>query len=245
MRTEEELEKFLGFKFGNLTANYNFFPVQSLNTLYLILPKCANLSIKHLLYANAKQDFDSPFREIKAEINTYNNTHSSNIDALKQLLTGDCFKFTFVRNPYERLLSCWKNKIRWPTTFDIKNEIYQSHLERLNSGMGDYRFETLDVSFAQFVETLASLETAQMDRHWAPMYDLSRPDLITYDFVGKVENYRSDMGHLCELHNWVPHREEHLNRSYIETPAEFSDAYIRALIYKRYQEDFEFFGYEK
>lgn len=241
----DNLDDFLNFRFASLSANFNFFLLPRLNTLYLILPKCANLSIKHLLHANEKQDFSSRFKDIKSEINHHNELHASNLERLKIMIHGDAFKFTFVRNPYDRLLSCWKNKVKWPTIFEKSDEIYRSHLERLNSGFDTPRFDTLDISFGEFIEAITALSTDRMDRHWAPLYELARPDLVQYDFIDKVENYEADIQRLCEVNGWIMHSEKHLNKSHIETPAEFHDPGVRRMIFRRYENDFTAFGYKE
>lgn len=105
-------------------------------------------------------------------------------------------KFVFVREPFERLVSAYRNKftLSYNTAFHKRygTKIVRRHrpnpapeaLER-----GD------DVSFGEFVRYLVDPRTKQeepLNEHWERVHSLCHPCLIHYDVVGKYESLQAD-----------------------------------------------------
>ncbi|CAI5499235.1 unnamed protein product [Closterium sp. Naga37s-1] len=127
--------------------------------------------------------------------------HFTEQQAVQQVTRPDFFKFTFVRNPFSRVLSAYSNKLvitdtpnnkTGPGSREYWNEQFfkyiRPHWEKVK-GKDDL------VSFPDFVKLVAKLmqnHRWRMDRHIASQSDICFMDKIKYDFVGRFENLEED-----------------------------------------------------
>nr|XP_057940620.1 carbohydrate sulfotransferase 11-like isoform X2 [Doryrhamphus excisus] len=105
-------------------------------------------------------------------------------------------KFVFVREPFERLVSAYRNKFTrsYNTAFHKRygTKIIRRHRtkpdpEALEKGN--------DVSFQEFVRYLVDPQTQReepFNEHWERVHSLCQPCLIHYDIVGKYETLEPD-----------------------------------------------------
>lgn len=94
------------------------------------------------------------------------------------------FKFSFVRNPWHRLVSCYLSKIKYygQTGYTIPAA------ERGLLGIRDKRLNK-DMSFKEFVDFVVSIPHNKADVHFAPQYMFIPEDV---NFVGRVEDLPRD-----------------------------------------------------
>ena len=151
----------------------------------------------------------------------------------------DYFSFTFVRNPWARAYSCWKDKITTQTKFC---DIFI---------LTKYRGLYPDMPFEEFVKWLASENGSDdfADRHWLSQYELLKNEQgkISIDFIGKSEQIAEDFKTLLQ-HLKI---DESLKLSNSNATAEKRDQYktaytpyLKKMIYERYKKDIEVFGYD-
>ncbi|XP_058265677.1 carbohydrate sulfotransferase 11 isoform X2 [Hemibagrus wyckioides] len=112
-------------------------------------------------------------------------------------------KFIFVRDPFERLVSAYRNKFTrsYNTAFHKRygTKIVQRHRanprpEALEKGS--------DVSFEEFVYYLVDPRTQReepFNEHWERVHALCHPCLIRYDVVGKYESLAQDSRYVLKL----------------------------------------------
>ncbi|MEH6542889.1 MAG: sulfotransferase family protein [Porticoccaceae bacterium] len=152
------------------------------------------------------------------------------------------FKFSFVRNPYARALSCYLDKVRL------------GRKKRYSEMLGVSEEEA--VSFEAFLTRVSHQKTSEMDLHWIPLSVILTLNNIEYDFVGRFENFENDLikviALVCERNNistpdnglYVarnsPHRTD-ASSLISEYMTERSGELIREI----YRDDFELFGYSK
>ncbi|XP_070688606.1 carbohydrate sulfotransferase 14 [Pempheris klunzingeri] len=101
------------------------------------------------------------------------------------------FKFMFVREPMERLLSAYRNKFGEIEFYQKKYGVeiikrYRKGRAKEASVSGD------DVTFAEFVHYLLDEDVERMNEHWMPMYNLCQPCAVNYNFIGSHERLESD-----------------------------------------------------
>ncbi|TRZ21343.1 hypothetical protein HGM15179_005740 [Zosterops borbonicus] len=102
------------------------------------------------------------------------------------------YKFLFVRNPMERLLSAYRNKFGEIKEYQQKYgvEIIRRYRKNGGSSAGD------DVSFSEFLQYLLDEDVERMNEHWMPIYNLCQPCAVTYDFIGSYERLQDDANHV-------------------------------------------------
>lgn len=141
-----------------------------------------------------------------------NEAHlSSNLKTLNQYSIGDInhrlktyLKFMFVREPFERLVSAYRNKftLKYNASFHkrfgtriVRRYRRNATREALQSGA--------DVTFREFAAYLTDPGTTARDKplneHWQPVYQLCHPCHIHYDLVGKYETLEEDANYLLWL----------------------------------------------
>lgn len=147
------------------------------------------------------------------------------------------FKFTFVRNPYDRCVSKFffskgghKKDISIPAWVNIEPKI--------------------DFSPKAFSEFLIRLSNNSLKAHdmLQSHFILDENQNSLVDFIGKYENLKEDLAKILDILkinksiNELPHRYKNLipyDKSEYLTPKN------KQLIYDKFKKDFEIFGYEK
>ncbi len=153
---------------------------------------------------------------------------------------ADWTLFSFVRNPYARLVSTYCQKIAAePVTHgSMVHGVHRGFLERglpMFAGM----------SFEEFAEVACGHDDSATEKHLkSQVYHLCRKGRRYPDYVGRLENMGRDWARLAAslgLNQALPH----LNRSRHRHWREFyRDPALRQRVADRYGNDFEKFGYD-
>ncbi|XP_078515934.1 carbohydrate sulfotransferase 14 [Lissotriton helveticus] len=104
------------------------------------------------------------------------------------------FKFMFVREPMERLLSAYRNKFGEIKEYQMRygTEIVKRYRKNPGQSRGD------DVTFSEFLWYLIDEDVEKMNEHWMPMYNLCQPCAVQYDFIGSYERLNDDANYILE-----------------------------------------------
>ncbi|XP_056144571.1 carbohydrate sulfotransferase 12 [Lampris incognitus] len=168
-------------------------------------------------------------------------------------------KFLFVRDPFVRLISAYRNK------FELRNEDFyhrfaQVMLRRYANqptppASVDEAFAAgLHPSFSHFIQYLLDPQTEKempFNEHWRQVYRLCHPCQIQYDFVGHLETVEEDAEHLLrqlKVDNVVEFPTSHRNLTASSWEADWFSTVppvSRRKLYKLYEPDFRLFGYDK
>ncbi|XP_036447443.1 carbohydrate sulfotransferase 11 [Colossoma macropomum] len=112
-------------------------------------------------------------------------------------------KFVFVREPFERLVSAYRNKFtrNYNVAFHKRygTKIIRRH--RVNP-QPEAQEKGNDVTFEEFVYYLVDPRTQKeepFNEHWERVHSLCHPCLIHYDVVGKYETLEQDSQYLLKL----------------------------------------------
>ena len=106
----------------------------------------------------------------------------------------DWFRFLFVRNPYERILSAYIDKVFVPNpVFWVKFGIPAIKMFRENASKKSLQCGH-DATFSEFVKFVVWSETTKQkqDPHFTSVYELCLPCEKNFTFVGKMENALED-----------------------------------------------------
>ena len=141
------------------------------------------------------------------------------------------FQFSFVRNPYDRLLSCFFDK-----TKKVINDTWEIKCYK----------QYADVNFKDFVMGLSKYPWHHHDRHLAPQTDLI--NLKTTHFIGRFENLANDFLYVAKVLDLEDHYDffglSKKNTTDHKHYREYYDAEMVDKVRYIYNADFERFGYE-
>ncbi|HED13496.1 MAG TPA: sulfotransferase family protein [Gammaproteobacteria bacterium] len=222
--------------------------------VYIEVPKAACTRVKNIIHHLEKLPPVSVTFDRLPETRLYMFIHDRQLFQLPSLITlqekkaisilGDkeYFRFTFVRNPYSRLVSAWKNKLYFvepgmeDTYIAIKNA-FPGHLN------GRY------VGFEGFVRYLREDEDVSVcNPHYRLQKRLIFPNAINYDYIGQVEQFDTgikEFGERIGVHGLNGMTQGPANES---DGGDWRSHYTEKLaehVYNLYKEDFDQFGYKK
>jgi len=153
------------------------------------------------------------------------------------------FSFAFVRNPWDRLASCYRDKILGETR-DFTAFHPARHVAYCLARFDVFR---AGMSFDEFVEAVATIPDEEADDHFRSQHTFvtnARGD-VAIDFLGKFETLALDFGRVCErlgLPSLALPRVQAAN-----TPKRYTAFYTprtRDIVASRFSEDVQLFRYE-
>ncbi|KAM8931021.1 carbohydrate sulfotransferase 13 [Pelodytes ibericus] len=174
--------------------------------LYCYVPKVACTNWKRVMMVLTGQGKYKDPGQIPA-----NEAHiPTNLRSLSEFSTSEInyrlrnyLKFVFVREPFERLVSAYRNKFTrtYNTAFHKRygTKIIERHrrdpsLQALERGD--------DVTFEEFLYYLVDPMTQKeepFNEHWERVHSLCHPCIVHYDVVGKYETLEEDARYVLQL----------------------------------------------
>lgn len=153
-----------------------FFVLDSPPLLYCLMPKVASrLWRKLLLRIDRRKQLSS---------NKLNATDVENYFSRS-------YKFMFVREPFERLLSAYKDKFVTRRPFDrpLLRHYGRKIIENFRPNANQQSLNTLDdITFAEFIEYIIKEGVYEgLNIHWNTYEEQCNPCLVDYDFIGRFE----------------------------------------------------------
>jgi chondroitin 4-sulfotransferase 11 len=147
------------------------------------------------------------------------------------------WSFAFVRNPWDRLVSCYSNKIR-P---DGPPDYFTNGVSRVLVPYGVFKG---GMSFDSFVRAVAEIPDTEAESHFLSQHRFitGRTGTVLVDFVGRLEHLMDDLQQvLNRIHR--PVMLPHLLRSQREDYRTYYSAELREIVGTRYARDLALFGY--
>jgi hypothetical protein len=136
------------------------------------------------------------------------------------------FKFAFVRNPWDRLASCWRNRVVDKNGFKFNDSEY----EKMKN-------------FENFVSYVSKLNIDKCDRHLRAQSVLV--DLNRIDYLGRMETFDDDANYVFQRLG-LPEKEI-VRKNVTSGKTDYRQYYSEPLAEKVahiYQKDIKIFGYE-
>jgi hypothetical protein len=197
---------------------------QKYKCIFIHIPKTAGTSIEHALemhgdkdfigikpYINQKQDYDSFFG---------GGLQHCTVSQLAKMIDNfdDYFKFSFVRNPFDRAVSA---------------------VSFLGGGLKNCHKPLTKERFEEFIK-----KGIPNTGHFISQYDfLSSGERALVDFVGKYENLERDFGFVCDklgVNKTLEHRMKSTHAPYWS----YYSQETLEIVAEKYAKDIEHFGYE-
>lgn len=153
------------------------------------------------------------------------------------------FTFAFVRNPWDRLVSCYRDKIAGEvagfTGFTIRPGVADC--------LADFATFRAGMSFDDFVTVVVSIPDAEADAHFRSQHTFVTNEAgeLAIDFVGRYETLLIDFQHvqqrlsLSDIHlPWLQAAPSRVNYH------DYYTSYTRQMVAERFQKDIALFAYE-
>lgn len=185
----------------SLPRYYTMVASSSSKYLWFSVAKVANRSILHVLENNTDIS-------IKGGHVLYRNARFEGY-----------FKFALVRNPWDRLLSCYFDKI-------VGRKMFHEHHGK---------------SFEEFIEYVAGLDLRTADDHLRLQACVFPIDEV--DYVGRFERLHDDVTTIFSRLGIHGARLPHRNRSQHDHYSRYYDARTRELVGRIYAQDIDLFEY--
>ena len=180
--------------------------------VYFMVPKCATRSLLNYF--------------VRAGNMNYGATHTINRGGYSKRY----FQFTFVRNPYSRIVSCYLNKVT-NTTQEAINKILKPHNLQHN------------MSFEAFVKKICF--DKKCEQHWCPQ-TMFVPKTI--DYIGYLETFNKDFKCILReigLPRFPIGRANPTSHKRNKPWQQFYTPKLQEMVFKKYKQDFIRFGYDK
>ena len=153
-------------------------------------------------------------------------------------------RFTFVRNPYSRIVSCFLNKFQ-----DRSRENDPKAYRRMLNGLGlDIRRQP---DFLEFLNAVKEQPFGQMDIHWLPQ-TLVLKGFVAPAIIGRFESFKTDFSHILQQISGencptIEDARKYYAHSYSTDAVSMVGRIIgrkeRELVTEIYEKDFEVLGY--
>lgn len=200
--------------------------------IFLAVQKVACTSIKASVLDIPEQD---------NYLDVHEKTRGRWKDRIDRTRYADYYLFTFVRNPYQRLISCYENKYHEDLSM-LGNQrdhlVYQYYL---------CGYIAKDRGFSDFVKRVCRIPDRLADRHFVSqsflIHQLGRGKAP--DFIGRFERLEEDYQILIDKFGLAPL--PHYNQTHREN-SNWMDYYTPEtceLVYRHYKKDMLELGYEK
>ena len=155
------------------------------------------------------------------------------------------FIFTFVRNPYDRIVSRFlhlKRRIGEINGLIDEDETKQTHADKnLLSFFGKYNVKVDEFNFNKFVR----FTQTHWDDHWESQYskfERQLGSLSKLNFVGRYENLQNDFAKLCKMLKLEIKELLHVNKSnYQRDYVQYYDTETIKLVTDIYRKDIDYF----
>lgn len=213
--------------------------LQPYEAVYVEIPKVACTSLKVALAQLLQLELDGPDGDPHQ---TELPTIAYDITTGGPLFPG-LFSFSFVRNPWDRLVSCYRDK--------IAGEVEGFTNSTIRPGVADClaRFEVFraNMSFEAFVMAVASIPDTEADAHFRSQHTFvtNAVGLVALDFVGRYETLLRDLEHVQQRSGMPGFRLPRLQAARRRVPySEYYTSKTREVVAERFRADIEMFGYE-
>ena len=239
----------------NLTRLQKYFHLidDQLQLVYCSVPKAACSSFKRLFWnAHGLNSIsDAPKLHGHKYMSHYGNFSYGNFRRVNLTEKIAAYKsFMFVRHPFNRLVSAYKEKFAGNNSYYLKYVACDILKEfRANYTDTDRKYCT-DTTFPEFIKwVIKQGENGSIDdQHWSPYTTFCDPCKVQYDFIGKLESMTTDVAYIMKEYFHLPPSEfPHVNAKHAFDHKYYINQISREekfKLLKIYRHEFELYGYK-
>ncbi|MCA7998058.1 sulfotransferase family 2 domain-containing protein [Burkholderia metallica] len=187
---------------------------------------------------------------------TYDLTHNIAYDVLRMevndYILENCLWVTFCRNPYDRLMSCYRDKVIGSRASEHEYSNYMRreilfHEMRTSRYSREHFNEDGIPTFETFVHFVCSPGTPS-DIHWRPQLLMNAANLVPNIRLIRFESFSADVTSVFAEELGVELALEERKNTSPRRPVDKTLKYsteLADLVFETYRADFEFFGYDQ
>lgn len=163
------------------------------------------------------------------------------------------YKFLFVREPLERLVSAYRDKFLGRKEYFVKrwgSQIIKKF--RKKSKHGKKGIDKDIPTITEFFKYLVATKPLKMEVHWMPYKELSQPCAVQYDFIGSFDTLAQDAERLLrsQIDDKVkfPRKQPYYYRNYSNQTSfdslisQVPKPLLRAVV-RKYIDDYDLFSF--
>jgi hypothetical protein len=152
-----------------------------------------------------------------------------------RMLSGEAYRFSFVRDPVRRLESVYWAKLVRSKRYRIKAA----------TALGLRTQPDQVIPFEEFLDALDQPDLLNMDAHWRPQHRNLFHPLVTFDRIGRLESFEADFARIQEEAGLpeVPLEQVNANPRSDRRSVYDGRPDLRSRVEQLYAKDMELYGY--
>ena len=246
MDLKRELRRIYSRLYGPYDYSSHVIALHDYGAIYMAVPKVANTSIKTALARLMPEQVQQLAADVRKERSVYGRHRDElfhhNIRLYKHQVHKykEYLVFAFVRDPWDRLVSCYRDKIEWGAIMEDGRR-NDPKTRGLYLGPG---FEK-QMSFEEFARKVAAIPDRKANRHFRSQHAFlcNRKGELIPDFIGRFERLSEDFAELMERIGASKAALPHVRKSKASDHRTYYSQELAQLIGRRYARDAELFGY--
>lgn len=247
MYWQRALRRAYGRLFGRYDYSSHVIVLHDYKAIYFAVPKVANSSMKSAIWYLLPQEIreQTPDKAVKRSAFTTKSSReelfSKSIRILKHQAKKfpDYLGFAFVRNPWDRLVSCYSDKILSSAVLE------DGRADRAHRAIHDRAQLPENMEFDAFVRRVVEIPDAKANRHFRSQYTFltDRRGRLLPRFIGRYENLAEDFNRLQEMLGVSGLSLPTVRKSERQAFQSYYTEELRELVADRYKRDIELFEY--
>ena len=217
---------------------HNNILLEDQKAIYFYIPKVACSSIKTLCARLLNFPIEAGQSDLIEEVHRLDFPYVKKYRVRNQY--QDYFRFCFVRNPWDRLVSCYKDKVNYH-----KGHVYERYDNSFIKFLKDVGLFKSNMTFEDFVEAICDIPDGMAEGHFRSQHSFITDETgrEVVNFVGKFESFEDDFRVVRKKLNTtasVPH----LRKTTHEPYKSYYNEKCAARVFDRYRTDIERFAYQ-
>jgi hypothetical protein len=219
--------------------------------IYVNIPKCASTTVRvflsQLIGRKPAPTIDA--QHIRKVSGLKAPRHVGITNFYRIATAPETLRFSFVRNPYSRLVSAWADKFQnKPLVSGIR--IIDEYLKHRANIDGSLPYGPNAVlTFPEFITYATATAESRLNIHWQLQDDILNMPGIEFDFIGRVESFPTDFTRVLD-HVDAPKQLRQamlapINRSRRERYGDYFTPELAERVYRAYQRDFDRLRYPR